>query len=221
KTEAILVQNFELLEYTIPRLFIVLPETTTPWDPAAIWRTKFRLRFICECGEHTKGAESTRHTKVAGSTIPHHLHLAKHEGYVINKPTDFFKKYGPFLTLMLEMMKVGANVAGIMVPALSSLKLVDVLDSTQSMISSITPKLIDGVDYSLAYLEQNLQASNGVDVDEDTQPSLQDLKSYLNGVEGLEGTDLRQLGTFLAANGSDNLLGNLYRMTTDKGHVKW
>ena len=70
KAEAILVQNFELLEYTIPRLFIVLPETSTSWDPATMFRTKFRLHFICECGEHTKST---------GSTIPHLLHLAKHE----------------------------------------------------------------------------------------------------------------------------------------------
>ncbi|KAI8596875.1 hypothetical protein EDD21DRAFT_447481, partial [Dissophora ornata] len=45
KTEAILVQNYELLEYTIPRLFIVLPEESTSWDPKTMLRTKFRLRF--------------------------------------------------------------------------------------------------------------------------------------------------------------------------------
>ncbi|CAO3568632.1 unnamed protein product, partial [Mortierella alpina] len=215
KAEAILMQNFELLEYTIPRLFIVLPETSTSRDPAAMFRTKFRLHFICECGEHTIST---------GSTIHNHLHLAKHKGYIIREPTEFFKKYGPFLMLMLEMLKVGATVAGIVVPALSSLKVVDIVDSTQSAISSVTSQVIEGVDYTLAYLEQNraqIQNPDGVDVDDDARPSMQDLTSYLNGVEGLEGTDLRQLGSFLAANSSDNLLGNLYRMTTDKGHVKW
>ncbi|KAI8595602.1 hypothetical protein EDD21DRAFT_358898 [Dissophora ornata] len=96
KTEAILTQNYELLEYTIPRLFIVLPEESTLWDPKTMFRTKFRLHFICECGEHTEPS---------GSKIPHHLHLANHEGYVVNKPTELFKKYGPFLMLMLEMIK--------------------------------------------------------------------------------------------------------------------
>ncbi|KAF9176301.1 hypothetical protein BGZ49_006423, partial [Haplosporangium sp. Z 27] len=99
KTEAILTQNYELLEYTIPRLFIVLPDTSTSWEPTTMFYTKFRLHFICECGEHTKAP---------GSKIPHHLHLANHEGYVINKPTQFFEKYGPFLMLMLEMIKLGS-----------------------------------------------------------------------------------------------------------------
>ncbi|KAG0040835.1 hypothetical protein BGZ83_002420, partial [Gryganskiella cystojenkinii] len=214
KTEAILTQNYELLEYTIPRLFIVLPETTTSWDSVAMFRTKFRLRFICECGEHTR---------VTGSKIPHHLHLANHEGYLINKPTEFFEKYGPFLILMLEMIKLGTNIAGHVVPTLASLVVVDVLNSAQSMINSVTPKVIEGVDYSLKYLEENralIQKSDNVEV-ENERSSNQDLASYLCGVEGLEGVDLRQLGSYLTANSSDNLLGNLYRMTTESGHVKW
>lgn len=211
KTETILNQNFELHEYTIPRLFIVLPETTTSWDPKTMFRTKFRLHFICECGEHTKAT---------GSKIPHHLHLANHEGYVINKPTEFFEKYGPFLMLMLKLIKVGVSTAGIVVPALSSLKVVDILDSTQSAIGSVTSKVIEGVDYSLAYLEKSRTVIQKSD-DGDARALKQDLASYLAGVEGLEGVDLRQLGSYLAASSSDDLLGNLYRMTTNDGHVKW
>ncbi|KAF9173558.1 hypothetical protein BGX21_004015 [Mortierella sp. AD011] len=216
KTAAILTQNYELLEYTIPRLFIVLPEASTSWNPKSMLRTKFRLHFICECGEHTMPA--------AGSKIPHHLHLANHEGYVIDKPTEFFKKYGPFLMLMLEMIKLGTGIAGHVVPALASLKVVDVLDSAQSTIDSVTSKVIQGVDYSLNFLEANrtlIQNSDCIDVDGNASASHQDLASYLAGVEGLEGVDLRQLGSYLAANSSDNLLGNLYRMTTKDGHVKW
>ncbi|KAF9952495.1 hypothetical protein BGZ70_000587 [Mortierella alpina] len=214
KTAAILTQHCELLEYTIPRLFIVLPDTPTKWDPLNMIRTKFRLRFICECGEHTKAT---------GSKIPHHLHLANHEGYLVNKPTEFFEKYGPFLILMLEMIKLGTSIAGHVVPTMASLKVVDVLDSAQSAIDSVTTKVIEGVDYSLKYLEENrdlIQKSDDVEVD-GAGSRQQDLASYLVGVEGLEGVDLRQLGSYLTANSSDNLLGNLYRMTTESGHVKW
>ncbi|KAF9208864.1 hypothetical protein BGZ49_007297 [Haplosporangium sp. Z 27] len=215
KTEAILTQNYELLEYTIPRLFIVLPETSTSWDPATMLRTKFRLHFICECGEHTKSSRSK---------IPHHLHLANHEGYVVNKPTEFFEKYGPFLMLMLEMIKLGTGIAGHVVPALASLKVVDAVDFAKSSVDSVTSKVIKGVDYSLKYLEETrglIQKSSGVDVEGDTRVSLSSLGDYLAGVEGLEGVELRQLGLYLEANNSDNLLGNLYRMTTKDGHVKW
>ncbi|KAF9346080.1 hypothetical protein BGX26_002441 [Mortierella sp. AD094] len=215
KTKAILTQNYELLEYTIPRLFIVLPETSMAWNPATMFRTKFRLHFICECGEHTKAA---------GSEIPHHLHLANHEGYVINKPTEFFEKYGPFLMVMLEIIKLGTGIAGFVVPALANLKVVNTLDFSQSTINSVTSKVIKGVDYSLRYLEESRtfnKTSVDIDFDGKARALRRDLGSYLSGVEGLEGVDLRQLGSYLAAKSSDNLLGNLYRMTTKDGHVKW
>ncbi|KAG0201809.1 hypothetical protein BGX28_005464 [Mortierella sp. GBA30] len=48
-----------------------------------------------------------------------------------------------------------------------------------------------------------------------------DLATYLTGVEGLKGVDLRQLGSYLAINYLENLFGNLYRMTTADEHVKW
>ncbi|KAI1293408.1 hypothetical protein EDD11_008424 [Mortierella claussenii] len=213
KTEAILAQNYELLEYTTPRLFIVLPETTTSWDPTTMFRTKFRLHFICECGEHTK---------TNGSKIPHHLHLANHEGYVINKPTEFFEKYGPFLVLMLQLLKTGMNIAGVVIPALSTLKVIDIPDSTKSCLDSVNSKVVEGVDYALAYLEYSRnKASTSDSSDADMKALEDDLGSYLAGIEGMEGVELRQLGTYLAANSSGNLLGNLYRMTTKDGHVKW
>ncbi|KAG0003988.1 hypothetical protein BGZ80_011109 [Entomortierella chlamydospora] len=211
KAEAILVQNYEMLEYTIPRLFIVLPENSTSSDPMAIFRTKFRLHFICECGEHTKAP---------GSTIPHHPHLAEHEGYVVNKPTEFFEKYGPFLMAMLQLIKVRTSIAGHVMPALASLKVVDVIDSTLSAVDSVTKSAIAGVEYSIKYLEENCTRIQNSSIDGDPRALQDDFSSYLARVEGLEAVDLRQLGLYLETS-SDNLLGNLYRMTTDKGHVKW
>lgn len=205
KTEAILTQNYELLEYTFPRLFIVLPETSTSWDLATMFHTKFRLHFICECGEHTKPAEVTM---APASKIPHELHLAKHEGYVVNKPTEFFKKYGPFLMVMLEMIKKGAGIAGSVMP----------------IVAAINTATSEGIDYSLKYLEETralIKKLDGVDVENDAKAVREDLTNYLAGVEGLEGADLRQLGSYLAASSSDNLLGSMYRMTTKDGHVKW
>ncbi|KAI8597905.1 hypothetical protein EDD21DRAFT_446640 [Dissophora ornata] len=215
KIEAILTQNYELLEYTIPRLFIVLPETSTSWNSTTMLQTKFRLHFICECGEHTKAS---------GSNIPHHLHLDNHEGYIVNKPTEFFEKYGPFLMVMLHMIKLGVRIAGHVVPALANLKVVSALDFAESSVNSVTSKIIKGVDYSLAYLEESrrlIKKSSDVDVERDTRALLHDLGSYLTSVEGLEGVELRRLGSYLKSNNSDKLLGNLYRMITKDGHVKW
>ncbi|KAG0041438.1 hypothetical protein BGZ83_001798, partial [Gryganskiella cystojenkinii] len=214
KTEAILTQQLELAEYPIPRLFIVLPEEVTKYDPGNWFRTKFRLHFICECGEHTK---------VPGSKLPNHLHLAKHGGYLIREPTVFFKKYGPFLLLMLELIKFGTSIAGHVVPTLASLKIIELADSVAQTVESVNAK----IDYSLQCIDKQsdiiLGRSTGdfADTESSTTVTQQDLDSYLSGVEGLEGVELRQLGSFLKTSKDENLLGNLYRMTTSDGHVKW
>ncbi|KAF9345503.1 hypothetical protein BGX26_003050 [Mortierella sp. AD094] len=215
KTEAILNRQLELAEYPIPRLFIVLPEEQKSCDPGNWFRTKFHLHFICECGEHTMAA---------GSKISHHLHLVKHEGYLIREPTAFFRKYGPFLLLMLEVIKFGTSVAGHVVPALASLKVVELADSVQQTVESVAAK----IDYSLECIDKQLskvqELSPGDFIETDRPQAVitqQDLKNYLNNVEGLEGVELRQLGSFLKSSKVENLLGNLYRMTTKDGHVKW
>ena len=215
KAEAILVQNFELLEYTIPRLFIVLPETpSSKWSPSNLLGTKFRLHFICECGEHTRRP---------GSKIPHYLHLAKHEGYTITQPNKFFVDYGPYLLVMLTLLKHGISIAGIMVPALSTLRVVDVVDSVKESCETVTRQVIDGVDQSISFLEEfRVKELQNNEVSLDLQKSSQnEIAEYLLDVKGLEGADLRQLATYLSVGDSDNLLGNLYRITTQHGHVKW
>ena len=213
KTEAILTQQVELAEYPIPRLFIVLPENPTEYDPANWFRTKFRLHFICECGKHTQPA---------GTKVVHHLHLAKHEGYLVREPTAFFKKYGPFLMLMLELIKVGSNIAGHFVPALATLKVVELVDSVQQSIETVTAQ----IDYSLECIDKEMEKLRSSSLGElgetdHTPMTQQDLTNYLSNVEGLEGVELRLLGSFLKTSKADNLLGNLYRITTADGHVKW
>ncbi|KAG0042908.1 hypothetical protein BGZ83_012047, partial [Gryganskiella cystojenkinii] len=214
KTEAILTQQLELTEYPIPRLFIVLPEEPAKYDPGNWFRTKFRLYFICECGKHTE---------TNSSKVPHYLHLAKHEGYLIREPTKFFKKYGPFLLLMLELIKFGTDIAGHVVPALASLKIVELADSVKETVESVAAK----IDYSLECIDKQLdkvQASSPGDII-DTEPraamTQQDLNNYLSEVRGLEGVELRQLGSFLKELKEGNYLGNLYRISTLDGHVKW
>ncbi|KAG0051211.1 hypothetical protein BGZ83_003996 [Gryganskiella cystojenkinii] len=214
RTEAILNQQLELAEYPIPRLFIVLPEELAKYDPGNWFRTKFRLHFICECGKHTETSNSKE---------PHYLHLAKHEGYLIREPTVFFKKYGPFLMLMLELIKFGTSIAGHVVPALASLKVIELVDSVQRTVETVTAQ----IDYSLECIDKQLgkaQASypgDPTDTAFHTAMMHQDLANYLSDVQGLEGAELRQLGSFLTTSKEDNLLGNLYRMTTSDGHVKW
>ncbi|CAO3571880.1 unnamed protein product [Mortierella alpina] len=86
-----------------------------------IFANKFRLYFLCECGEHTKSINRT-------TKIPHHIHLAKHERYEIARPSEFFEQYGAYVLTILKMLKYGVTVAGIVMPALSQLITPEVLD---------------------------------------------------------------------------------------------
>ncbi|KAF9536937.1 hypothetical protein EC957_009341 [Mortierella hygrophila] len=188
KTEAILTQQLELTEYPIPRLFIVLPEEPAKFDPGNWFRTKFRLHFICECGKHTEPINSK---------VPHHLHLAKHEGYLIRQPTELFKKYGPFLLLMLELIKCGTSIAGFVVPTLASLKVVEL--SVKQSVELVTAKInysLECIDNQLAKV-QALSPGDFIDTEPRAAVTQQDLVNYLSDVEGLEGVELRQLGSFL------------------------
>ncbi|KAG0243050.1 hypothetical protein BGX31_011212, partial [Mortierella sp. GBA43] len=44
--QALMTQTYELHEYPIPRLFVVLPQVTSSWNPADIVSNKFRLYFL-------------------------------------------------------------------------------------------------------------------------------------------------------------------------------
>ncbi|KAG0221325.1 hypothetical protein B0O80DRAFT_77232 [Mortierella sp. GBAus27b] len=256
KVQAVLTQTYELHEYPIPRLFIVLPRETRRRDQIlSPFTDKFRLYFLCECGEHTRypqqqdsHAPRTRSSSNSGGAIldvddsgattlirsgskmaSHHVHLAKHEGYDLERPNEFFRKYGTHILILLQMLKYGIIAAGIVVPPLAHLRLTDELDKVKDGLemahNSIEPK----VDYTIQYLETVAGSSVSVnDYPEATKRSMQDTaksnnnqQNSVHDFEPLEGADLRHLSSFLKIKDESKVLGNLYRIVTNEGHVKW
>ena len=189
---ALLTQTYELHEYPIPRLFMVLPADNSPWNPMDLLSNKFRLHFLCECGEHTKSVNSK---------LPHHIHLAKHEGYDITHPNEFFQQYGIYALTILKMLRLGISTAGVNVPAVSLL----VGGDGVTKISSRLDKAID-------FIER-------VSADEDK--AVGRLSEQMKDNEALEGANLRQLELFLTIKDMNRTLGNLFRTVTAEGHVKW
>ncbi|KAG0011895.1 hypothetical protein BGZ80_000354 [Entomortierella chlamydospora] len=181
---AILVQNFELHEYPIPRLFIILPVDQSKWNPTKILENKFRFHFLCECGDHTVEASKSSQNQI---------HIAKHEGYEIRNGTEFFRKYGKYMLILMRALKMGMQSVSISVPHIPIQQLLDA-----------------GIEFSISYMEALSVEYPGLN-------SFNTIDDY----EGLEGADLRQLGTFLQINDQDRKLGNLYRITIETGHVKW
>ncbi|ORZ15556.1 hypothetical protein BCR41DRAFT_422319 [Lobosporangium transversale] len=180
KNDKMLKLQQEAVEKSNEMLKLLLPVDTTKWDPRNILRSKVRLRFLCECGEHTATISKSNQNQI---------HIAKHEGYDIRNSTEFFRKYGKYMLILLHSLKMGMPLTTSLTP---------------------TPNLDAGIDYAIKYMEA---LSN-------EYPVLSKINK-IDECEALEGADLRQLGKFLENNDEGNQLGNLYRITTETGHVKW
>ncbi|KAF9353251.1 hypothetical protein BGX34_011714 [Mortierella sp. NVP85] len=209
RVQSVLTQNYELHEYPIPRLFIVLPVAVgLAGKFKSIFSDQFRLYFLCECGSHTM----TENTKT-----PHEIHLAKHEGYDLEMPTEFFERYGSYVLTLMHMIKYGVTAAGLMVPPLASSKIVEGIDTAQRHLDELRKNIVPLVDDTINFL-------NGMKRNNGTGEDLTDDHSYhaeFDQLEALEGADLRQLESYLKVKDQGRVLGNLYRIVTLEGHVKW
>ncbi|KAK3836714.1 MAG: hypothetical protein J3R72DRAFT_202049 [Linnemannia gamsii] len=203
RIQALLAQNYELHEYPIPRLFIILPKKTSWKNPMSLINSQFQLQFLCECGEHTKVLSGDN------TNIPHYIHIAKHAGYDLQRSTEFFQKYGRYMLTLLEMIKHGSTNAGYLIPALPSVNLSGAIEISTKSQDSITPVAIN---QSIAYLQTFLSeqgAAKDINMDSFARQ------------EALEGADLGHLKLFIKGKDQDPALGNLYRTITEEGHVKW
>ncbi|KAF9353414.1 hypothetical protein BGX34_011579 [Mortierella sp. NVP85] len=187
---ALATQTYELHEYPIPRLFIVLPKTLgLSGKIKSLISDQFRLYFLCECGTHTMSK---------GAKTPPQIHLAKHEGYDLEKPTVFFERYGSYLLTLMNMIKYGITAASLVVPPLATSKIVDGIDAAQKHLEylkkNIAP-LIDDTIKILGDIKSNQKMGEGLSED----------NMEFSQLEALEGADLRQLESIV----------------TSEGHVKW
>ncbi|KAG0371362.1 hypothetical protein BGZ54_005486 [Gamsiella multidivaricata] len=205
QVQALCIQTHELHQYSIPRLFIVLPKLKRFRDKLfKPFAKQFRLFFLCECGEHTMTEDTM---------IPHEIHLAKHEGYDIDQPSDFFKRYGSHVLTIMKLLKYGCTIAGIVVPPLAHLNLAEGVETVRKSVEVGVNDIGTLVGDATKYIEDLQDHSGGLD----TAPGTMDL----NAIEALEGADLRQLESFLRASDKGRDLGNLFQVVTPKGHIKW
>ncbi|KAF9340654.1 hypothetical protein BGZ91_000894 [Linnemannia elongata] len=235
RISAILTQTYELHEYPIPRLFIILPKEdgTRTESLRNVFAKQFKLYFLCECNNNSHHHHHSRHTGATTATtmsstsqgiMPRQeIHLARHEGYDLDRPTEFFEKYGSYVLTLLQMLKYGAVVAGVVIPPLTQLRIVDGLDtakqSADALYSSMEPKVDSAIEY-LQSLSSN-QALAAATTTTTATTTAGNTSMYGDSLEALEGADLRQLSSFLKIKDEGRVLGNLYRTVTGEGHVKW
>ncbi|CAO3565309.1 unnamed protein product [Mortierella alpina] len=205
RVQAIFTQNYEPHEYPIPRLFVVLPQDSSRWDALNPFANKFRLYFLCECGEHTKAINSK-------TGIPHHIHFAKHEGYEIARPSKFFEQYDPYVLTILKMIKYSITVAGMAMPAFSQLISPDILGQSITSLKVLEDTIVPGADQVIGMMDS---------ISDDPTEGIEGITGQAESKEALESVDLRMLVTILKEKGGNMALGDLYRTVTDEGHVKW
>ncbi|KAG0322240.1 hypothetical protein BGZ97_007979, partial [Linnemannia gamsii] len=204
RIKAVLTQTYELHECPIPWLFVVLPQNPSRWDRVNPFSNKFRLYFLCDCGEHTKSINST--AKI------HHIHIAKHDGYEIARPSEFFKQYGPYVLTILKMLKFGISVAGVAIPAISRLVRADVVDQASTYLQELKENIEPGMNQVITLMD---------DISKDEGAAIEGLDEDMENKLALEGADLRKLDTFLKDKDANKVLGDMFRTVTDEGYVKW
>ncbi|KAG0222621.1 hypothetical protein BGX31_008980, partial [Mortierella sp. GBA43] len=147
RLQAVMQQNYELHEYPIPRLFIVLPKPKRRRDKVTHLLSKqFRLYFLCECGDHTIGA--------GRGNLPNKIHLAKHEGYDLDQPNEFFQRYGSYVLTMMKFVKYGVMAAGVAVPPLAMFKVVEGIDAIQKSLGMTFDKIGSLVDETIKHIQE-------------------------------------------------------------------
>ncbi|KAF9906071.1 hypothetical protein EC991_001079 [Linnemannia zychae] len=227
RIDVLLVQNYELHEYPIPRLFVIMPERQSKWDLTKGMIKKYRLHFLCECSDNhhhyyrPKSTSSSHSVFEEEGHIPYknRVHLTEHEGYELTRPREFFEQYGAFVLGTLEILKHCMEVAAMVTPLAGMVG--GTIKMAISEVSSFAKDHLDSISNSIGFLKDTLdehQVNLGLGRDNDGTDQQDD---HLDAIAALEGADLRRLHTFLRENDKNTVLGNLFRITTDAGHVKW
>jgi hypothetical protein len=169
---------------------------------------KFRLFFLCECGEHT---ESTT------NEISYYTHFTSHDGYEVAHLDEFFRQYGSYVVATLKVFKARISEAGFIVPALAycARKFACSAFADSDFKPIMSPQVLDRMERIMDQIICHVE-----------KPSLKEDKASSGLVkqtgnnETMADIDLSCLGLFLTDN-RGKVLGDLYRTVNAKGHVKW
>ncbi|KAF9131574.1 hypothetical protein BGW39_001623 [Mortierella sp. 14UC] len=202
--ERFMRQNYELFEHTTPRLFMVLPI-----KEQGVFVRKFKIHFLCECDDH-QGWHHRGNSQV---------HVADHGGYVLERPTEFFRKYGKHVVRLMSFLKYGVIAAGVAVPIIAQAGFIEGLDNASRLIRDISEDLAGKTDFVIDHI--NSIGEHNVTTSSDRRQSNPIGQDILSSIEPLTGPELRQLQKFLRTKDEDNVYANLHKIVTPEGHVRW
>ncbi|KAF9919674.1 hypothetical protein FBU30_010673 [Linnemannia zychae] len=203
KAEEILSTPVDFEQGNGPRFFIILPSHDHKWDNTNILLNHFRLFFLCECGTHTPVFGQGRDDLASPC-----LHLADQEGFRVRDPVNFIAKFGPYLMVMLEMLKFSNEISGYVLPGLSDTG--EIFPADTFPPTSLT---LERINKSIAYIEM-VACLNTL------RPW--DYTEYLENVKATDGFIPRnQFLTFLEMDKSKTRFSRMYRIKTMPGRADW
>ncbi|KAI8347685.1 hypothetical protein B0O80DRAFT_464899 [Mortierella sp. GBAus27b] len=200
-----LLQGYELHDSPIPRLFIILPKPTGPQHKlTGLESEQFCLHFLCQCETLAKSVDSQS---------KHKIHLAKHEGYDLVNPMEFFEKYGSHVLATMYMIKYEAITSALSASSLMNIEATYDIAKDNKCLEYFGNDLTDQFDYTINYLQSVLQILRP-----GAEPMFHEGPENLRPLERL---DLKQLQTYMDVKDPGHTLGGLYRMVTLEGSIKW
>ncbi|KAF9209850.1 hypothetical protein BGZ49_000031 [Haplosporangium sp. Z 27] len=205
RIQTVLTQSHELRDNSTPRLFIILPvlilDQKSPITPTDDQR-KFRLHFLCECGQYTRPLPTSG---------LNHIHFVEHEGYEIVRPVEFFERYGASIRSFSHLIRNGVRCGNVVsIPPLLGFSEQQgqrnrafSLGQETLMNQILDTRLLETIEY--------LDSLDALDLD-----------GNQNIPEHFDGTDIRELQTYIKIPPQDlPCLANFYRIITNEGYVKW
>ncbi|KAF9343094.1 hypothetical protein BGX34_007231, partial [Mortierella sp. NVP85] len=114
------------------------------------------------------------------------------------------------------MLKIGLTVASVVVPGLSHLGIVQGIESTAKTLDMVSRNCKSLIDDASTSLKNQIKGDNNL-VERTSRTGQMDF----DNLEALYGSKLRQLKSFLRHHDQEHELGNLNRMTTHDGDVRW
>lgn len=203
KVEEILSTSVDFEQGNGPRFFIILPSHDHKWDATNILSNHFRLFFLCECGTHTPISGQGQDN--LGSPC---LHLADQDGYRVRDSVNLIAKFGPYLMVMLEMLKFSNAISGYVLPGLSVTR--EIFPADAFPPTSLT---LDRINKSIAYIVT-------VACLDTLRPW--DLTEYLADVKAMDGIVAEnQLLMYLEMDKSKSRFSRMYRIRTMPGRADW
>ncbi|KAF9356469.1 hypothetical protein BGX34_009923 [Mortierella sp. NVP85] len=155
----------------VHHLFVVLP-----FEYSSGSYNGFRLFFLCEHGQ-----QSTTGNR---ASLPN-IHLARHEGYELQDPGDFFKDYAPYLVSIFHILKNGIASPGFNIPSLSHTTLADGVVEVQDILNLSDNTIQSLMNETISYMH-----------DQGYQDSMKRMNSRL-ALDVIESTDLHSILRYL------------------------